>query len=141
MREISETKIRTRTPRSDGVVLGTLFQAIRGVLLIVFNWILFIQYGQIMSIPGMDVMAILPPSIFFIIGLMDIFMVKRVWRMDLNGWRYGIIMSMLILLLTPFAALVYLALHILLLYIIIVLFTVAEIIALVTPDARGYYRT
>ena len=94
-----------------------------------------------MSIPGMDVMAILPPSIFFIIGLMDIFMVKRVWRMDLNGWRYGIIMSMLILLLTPFAALVYLALHILLLYIIIVLFTVAEIIALVTPDARGYYRT
>ena len=141
LREISEIKLRTCTTRPDGVVLGTLLQAIRGILLFAFNWTLFIQFDRIRSVPGLDVMIILPPSSFYLIGFLDILMVKRVWRRDLNGWRYGIAMSMLILLLIPFAYLLYLAFHILLLYIIIILFTIAEIIALVTPSARWFYRT
>ena len=141
MRDISETKLRTRTTRSDGVVISTLLQSTRGTLLLAFNWTLFIQFDRIRSGSGFGVIAfILPPSIYFLIGFLDIFMVKRVWRGDLNGWRYGIVASMLILLITPSVALVYLAIHILLLYIIIVLFTVAEIIALVTPGARRFYR-
>ncbi len=137
--DISEIKLRTRTTRPDGVVLVTLLQAIRGILLLAFNWTFFIQFDRI-RLPGFDFMAIiLPPSIFYLIGFLDILLVKRVWRGDLKGWRYGIVVSMLILLLTPFVALVYLALHILLLYIIIVLFTVAEIVVLVTPSTRRFY--
>ncbi len=67
-------------------------------------------------------------------------MAKRVWRRNLNGWRYGIALSMLILLLFPFSSFIFLTLHIAFLYIIIDLFAIAEIIALVTPDARRFYR-
>ena len=127
--------------RPDGVVLGTLLQAIRGILLFAFNWTLFFQFDQIRSIPGLDVMAIiLPPTIFYFIGFMDIFMAKRVWRRNLNGWRYGITLSMLILLLFPFSSFIFLTLHLAFLYIIIDLFAIAEIIALVTPGARRFYR-
>jgi hypothetical protein len=143
LKAISETKPRTRTPRSDGVVLGTLLQATRGFLLIVFNWYIFVEFDRIRSIPGLDVMAILPPSIYFLIGVIDIFMVKRVWRRGLIGWRYGIAISMLILLLTPmtFSFLIYIESFSAGLYTIIDFFAVAEIIALVTPGARRYYRT
>ena len=85
MRDISETKLSTRPTRSDGVVLGTLFQATRGFLLIVFNWYIFVAFDRIRSIPRLDVMAILPPSIYYLIGFIDILMVKRVWRRSLNG--------------------------------------------------------
>lgn len=84
-------------------------------------------------------MAILPPSIFFLIGFMDIFMAKWVWRNNLNGWRYGIAMSMIIPLVTLVRSV---SLRILtphyagILIILSNLFAVAEIIALVTPSAR-----
>jgi hypothetical protein len=70
-------------------------------------------------------------------------MVKRMWRRDLNGWRYGIAMSILILLLTigPFPILFLFVFYPRgFLIIIIDLFAVAEIIALVTPGARRFYR-
>ncbi len=139
MRDISEIKLRTRTTKPDGVVLGTLLQAIRGTLLLAFNWTLFIQLNRIRGVPGFIVVVILPSSLFYLIGFLDILMAKRVWRRDLNGWRYGIFVSVLILLLTPFAALVFLALHILLLYIVMVFFTVAEIVVLVTLGTRQFY--
>ncbi len=143
LREISEIKHHARTSRSDGVVLGTLFQATRGFLLIVFNWYIIVEFDRIRSIPGLDVMAILPPSIYYLIGFMDIFMVRWMWRMNLNGWRYGIATSMLVLLLTPvtFSFLIYVESFTLGLYIIIDLFAAAEITMLITPDAYRYYRT
>lgn len=141
LRDISETILGNRRTRSDGVVLGTLLQAIRGILLIIFDWTLFIRYGQIRGVPGFDSLIMLPPPIFFLIGFIDILMVKWVWRGDLNGWRYGIAMSLLILLLLPLSSFIFLAFHIAFLYIIIDLFALAEIIALVTPGARRYYRT
>jgi hypothetical protein len=120
-----------------------LLQATRGVLLIVFNWYIFVEFDRIRSIPGLDVMAILPPSTYFLMGLMDIFMVKWVWSRGLNGWRYGIAMSMLILLLTPvtFSFLIYVESFTAGLYIIIDLFALAEIIALVAPSTRRFYQT
>jgi hypothetical protein len=142
LREISEIKHHARTSRSDGVVLATLLQATRGFLLIVFNWYIFVEFDRIRSIPGLDVMAILPPSIYYLIGFMDILMVKWLWGRKLNGWRYGIATSMLVLLLTPvtFSFLIYVESFTLGLYIIIDLFTVGEIVALVTPSARRYIK-
>jgi uncharacterized membrane protein len=84
-------------------------------------------------------MAVLPPSIYFLIGFMDLFMVERVWKKNLNGWRYGVITSILVLLLFPYTFLFFMALHISILIIIIDLFSLAELIALVTPDARRYH--
>jgi hypothetical protein len=141
--EISSTTRETRTSRSDGVVLGTLLQANRGMLLFVFNWTLFIHFGRIRSVPDLTILIMLPPTIFFLVGFIDIFMVKRMWRRDLNGWRYGIAMSILILLLTigPFPILFLFVFYPRgFLIIIIDLFAVAEIIALVTPGARRFYR-
>ncbi|MHA2191607.1 MAG: hypothetical protein ACXACG_16855 [Candidatus Thorarchaeota archaeon] len=139
---ITETILKTRATRSDGVVLGTLLQANRGMLLLVFNWTFLIQFGRIRSIPDLTMLIILPPTIFFLIGFIDIFMVKRMWRRDLNGWRYGIAMSILILLLTigpfPFLFVPYPRGF---LIIIIDLFAVAETIVLVTPGARRFYGT
>lgn len=71
-------------------------------------------------------------------------MAKRVWRRNLNGWRYGIAVSMLILLLTLslFPILNFLAPNnARFLIIIIDLFAAAEILALVTPGARRFYGT
>ena len=89
----------------------------------------------------MDVMAILPPSIFFLLGFMDLFMVKRVWRGDLNGWRYGITMSILILLLITITSgyLILSPLSTSFLFAIIVLFAAVEVIALSTLNARRFY--
>ncbi|MGY5865547.1 MAG: hypothetical protein RTV41_13170 [Candidatus Thorarchaeota archaeon] len=127
--------------RSDGVVLGTLLQAIRGILLFVFNWTLFIRFGQTYYIPGgVDIMAALPPTIYFLIGFMDILTVRRVWRGDHNGWRYGIAMSILILWLIPATPIFYLPLHILFLQVVIDLLAVAQIIVLVIPNTRRFYQ-
>ncbi|MGD9394878.1 MAG: hypothetical protein PVJ05_00435 [Candidatus Thorarchaeota archaeon] len=86
-------------------------------------------------------MAVLPPSIFFLLGFMDLFMVKRVWRGDLNGWRYGITMSILILLLTTITSLYLILspLYTTFLFATIVFFSLAEAIALSTQDARRFY--
>jgi hypothetical protein len=84
----------------------------------------------------------LPLTIFFLVGFIDIFMVRRMWRRDLNGWRYGIAMSILILLLTigPFLFLFVPSPRGFLIT-IIDLFALAETIALVTPGARRFYGT
>jgi hypothetical protein len=102
---------------------------------------LFIQFNRMRSIPGVDVMAVVPPSIFFLLGFMDLFMVNRVWRGDLNGWRYGITMSILILLLTPISSLFLILspLYTAFLFAITLLFSAAEAIALSTQDARCFY--
>ena len=144
MRDISETKFETYTIRPDVVTLATMLQATRGFLLIVFNWTLFIEFEKSRSIPGVDVMAVLPPSIFFLIGFMDILMAKRLWSKGSNGWEYGIAMSAVIcpifctmgaaILLTSFSLTHYSTI----LIIVIALFAIVEIIALVTPDARNY---
>lgn len=141
LRDISETKLRTRTTRPDGVVLATLFQATRGILLFAFNLGLFIQFERMQNIPGVDVMAVLPPSIFFLIGFLDLLMLRRVWGGDLNGWRYGIVMSTLITFLTPstFLVLIFVTSYLAGLYLVIVLFAAAEVIALLNLDARRFY--
>ena len=139
MRDIPETKL---VGRPDAVVLATLLQATRGFLLIAFNWVLFIEFDRVRNIPGVDVMAILTPSIFFLIGFLDFLMLRRVWRRDLNGWRYGIAMSMLIILLTPstFLILIFVTSYLNGLYLVIVIFAAVEVIALLTLDARRYHR-
>ena len=140
LKEISETPSRNPTVRPDEVVLCTLLQGTRGLLLIIFNWILFIRFGP-SSIPSLDIMAALPPSIYLFMGFIDILMVNRLWQGYLTGWRYGIIMSLLVLLFTPVMTLLHSALHIAFLYIIIDLFAVGEIIALVSPSARQFSQT
>ncbi len=142
MRMTSELKFRTRAPRSDSVILGALLQVNRGILLIIFNLTLFIEFGRSRSIPGLDVMAILPPSIYFLIGFIDILMVKRLWKGDLNGWRYGIAMSTFIALLTPFSfsILIFVTSYLMGLFLVIDLFAAAETIALLTLSARRFFR-
>ncbi|MHA2057505.1 MAG: hypothetical protein ACW979_07770 [Candidatus Thorarchaeota archaeon] len=102
---------------------------------------LFIQFGQSMIIPGVDFYTIIPTSIFFLIGFLDIFMVKRVWLRGSNGWEYGIAMSVVIPLLTPVSILILSAHPSAFLYIVIDIIAIAEILALVTPGARRFYGT
>lgn len=141
MREFSEKEFKTRPPRSNGVILGTLLQTTRGMLLIVFNWIIFVKFASRLGVPGLDLMAISPPSIYFIIGALDILTVNWVWKRSLNGWRYGIAMSTIITLLTPltFSILIYVTSYLMGLYLVIDLFAAAEAIALLTLDARRFY--
>ena len=148
LRDISETILGTRTTKPDGVVLATLLQATRGLLLIVFNMTIFIQFGRMRSIPGVDVMAVLPTPIFFLIGFIDILMSKRLWSKGSKDWEYGIAMSAVIccifspvslaILLTPFS-MIYWTLDSAVLVGVIALFAIAELVALVTPDTRNYY--
>ena len=139
LRDISETKL---VARPNAVVLATLLQATRGLLLFAFNWALFVSYGMMRNLPGVDVMAILPPSIFFIIGFLDFLMLKRLWKRDLNGWRYGIAMSTLITLMTPGSVvyLIFVTSYITGLFLVIVFFSAAEVIALLNLDAFRFYR-
>jgi len=141
LREFSEKEFKTRPPRSNGVILGTLLQTTRGMLLIVFNWIIFVKFASRLGVPGLDLMAISPPSIYFIIGALDILTVNWVWKRSLNGWRYGIAMSTIITLLTPltFSILIYVTSYLMGLYLVIDLFAAAEAIALLTLDARRFY--
>jgi len=81
-------------------------------------------------------MAILPPSIFFVIGTMDLLMTKQVWRVTPIGWKYGIGASILVLVLTSVSPLLLLKSHVALLYIIIDFFSLAELVVLLTPDSR-----
>ena len=139
----------TRATRSDGVVLATLLQATRGLLLIVFNMIFFIQFDRMRSIPGVDVMAVRPAPIYLLIGFMDILMSKRLWSKGSHGWEYGIAMSAVIccifssvslaILLAPYSP-DYRTLDSAILVGVIALFAIAELVALVTPDTRNYYR-
>ncbi len=111
------------------------------MLLIVFNWIIFVKFASRLGVPGLDLMAISPPSIYFIIGALDILTVNWVWKRSLNGWRYGIAMSTIITLLTPltFSILIYVTSYLMGLYLVIDLFAAAEAIALLTLDARRFY--
>ncbi|MFW9908125.1 MAG: hypothetical protein ACFFEF_06080 [Candidatus Thorarchaeota archaeon] len=151
---MSIPKIITETnkKRPDGVVLSTLLQGNRGMLLIAFNWTFFIETGIIRSTPSIDIMpyidimAVIPTSVFFFMGIIDLFMTRQVWRRNLNGWRYGLIMSIINLLL-PFYILIVIGVFSVLingigtLLIAIGIFSVAEIIALLTQSSRRFYRT
>jgi len=141
LRDFSEKVFRNRHARSDGVILGVLLQAIRGMLLIIFNWMIFVYFTNRPYVPGLDVMAIAPPSIFFVIGTLDILTVKWVWGRSLNGWRYGIAASMVILLLAPttILMLIFYPPYSAILFSLIELFAIAEILALLTTNARKFY--
>lgn len=140
MSGFSDKKFKTRPPRSNGVILGTLLQATRGMLLIVFNWMILVHFTSRSWGPEIDFMAIAPPSIYFIIGVLDILTANWVWKRSLNGWRYGIAMSTIITLLTPFTLLIliYVTSYLMGLYLFIDLFAAAEAIALLTLDARRF---
>jgi hypothetical protein len=145
LRDISETQIHTPITRPDGVVASTLLQANRGILLIVLDLVLTLRYGAIRIIPvgiipGLDIIFWPPSLVYSLIGIIDLFMVGRIWKKNLNGWWYGVIMSIVILLLVPFLVSVFLAIYILFLYLIIDLFALVELVALITKDAREFYR-
>lgn len=141
LRDFSEKEFRTRPPRSNGVILGTLLQATRGMLLIVFNWMLFIQFANRPSPPGIDLIQILPPSIYFIIGALDILTTRWMWKRNSNGWRYGIASSTVILLLAPttILMLIFSSPYFVILFFLIDLFAITEILVLLTTNARKFY--
>jgi hypothetical protein len=144
--EISKSTIKTQTKRPDSVLLGTLLQATRGMLLIVFNWVIVFHFDHRPYVPGLDVMAIGPPLIFYLMGFMDIIMLPWMKKKRQIGLFYGISMSIVVLLATPNTFLVLAfwpyAGHVNsnLLFALIDAFAGAEIISLVVPSARQYYR-
>jgi hypothetical protein len=144
LRDISETKLWTRTTKPDAIILGTLLQGTRGMLFIVLNWILFVDYGRSMSMPSVDILAVPPSPSYFLLGFMDILMAKRLWSKGSNGWGYCVVMSAVIcsiffysILLAPYS-LNYWRYNSTILVIVVALFSMAEFVALVTPDARNY---
>ncbi|NHI89272.1 MAG: hypothetical protein EAX87_07085 [Candidatus Thorarchaeota archaeon] len=144
MRDISETKSKVPRRKPDSVVVSTLLQADRGILLIILDLVLYFRYGSIRIIPvgiipGTNIIFLPPPLIYFLIGVIDLFMMNLVWEKNLNGWRYGIISSIVILFVVPFFFSIFVSIHISFLYVIIDLFAVVELAALITKDAREFY--
>ena len=144
LRDISETTSKVPRRKPDSVVASTLLQANRGILLIVLDLVLSFRYGSIRIIPvgiipGLDIIFLPPPLIYFLIGVIDLFMMNLIWEKNLNGWRYGIIMSIVILFIVPFFLTFFISIYISFLYVIIDLFAVVELAALITKDAREFY--
>lgn len=137
----SKKEFKNRPPRSNGVILGALLQATRGMLLIVFNWMILVHFASRSWGPELDIMAIAPPSIYFIIGVLDILTARWVWKRNANGWRYGIASSMVILLLAPatMLMLIFATPYFVILFFLIDLFAIAEILSLLTTNARKFY--
>jgi hypothetical protein len=70
-----------------------LLQLTRGLLFIVFNWVLFLHFTPIGNGPSIDVMALAPIFNFFLLGFADLFMARKMWKRSINAWRYGILVS------------------------------------------------
>jgi hypothetical protein len=145
LREISQSTIKTQTKRPDSVLLGMLLQATRGMLLIVFNWVIIFHFDHRPHLP-IDVMIIAFPPVFYLMGFMDIIMLGWMKKERKIVWFYGIFMSIVVLLVAPvmFQSLAFWPFaeyfSSKLLFAIIVVFTGAEIISLAIPSARRYYR-
>jgi len=84
-----------------------------------------------------------PPSpLPFWLGLLDVVTAIQLWRVNIQGWRYGVLMSLVIVL----AASLFLPNIIVLrhdamsiLVIEILLFSAAELIVLITPGVRQHF--
>jgi len=84
-----------------------------------------------------------PPSpLPFWLGLLDVVTAIQLWRVNIQGWRYGVLMSLVIVL----AASLFLPNIIVLrhdamsiLAIEILLFSAAELIVLITPGVRQHF--
>ena len=144
MRDISETKSKVPKRKPDSVVASTLLQANRGFLLIILDLVLSFRYGSIRIIPvgiipGLNIIVLQLSLVYSLIGIIDLFMVGRIWKKNLNGWRYGIIMSIVVLFVVPFFLSFFVSIYISFLYVIIDLFAVVELAALFTKDAREFY--
>ncbi|NHI89269.1 MAG: hypothetical protein EAX87_07070 [Candidatus Thorarchaeota archaeon] len=142
---ILKSTIEVQTKRPDSVLLGTLLQATRGMMLIVFNWVIIFHFDHRPHLP-IDVMIIAFPPVFYLMGFMDIIMLGWMKKERKILWFYGISMSIVILLVAPvmFQSLAFwpYAGHVSskLLFAIIDVFAGAEIISLAIPSARRYYR-
>ncbi|MFX1483713.1 MAG: hypothetical protein ACFFCP_11075, partial [Promethearchaeota archaeon] len=88
LREISKTTDRTTSTRPVSVDLATLLLATRSLLLITFNQMLYLSLP---SDPYTIAVTMLPWFFFF--GLIDIWSAMLVWKGNINGWRYGVIIS------------------------------------------------
>ena len=111
-----------------------------------FNWVFIFQFDHSPHVPGLDFMAIVIPPIFYLMGFMDIIMLGWMKKERKIVWFYGIFMSIVVLLVAPvmFQSLAFWPFaeyfSSKLLFAIIVVFAGAEIISLVIPSARRYYR-
>lgn len=146
MREISEIAGKTTSTRPDSVVLAALLLATRGLLLITLNWILYVNFGQRPSYPnGPDIIAVavaVPPWFFFF-GLVDMWSARLLWRRRIRGWKLGVIVSVVIMLITFMALpLVVFLLHgvEVVLFIGIGVLSIIEVIVLHIPSVRQFCR-
>ena len=128
-------------------MLAALLLATRGLLLITLNWILYMGFGREPSWPnGPDIIAIavaVPPWFFFF-GLVDIWSARLLWRRNIRGWRYGVIVSVVVMLITFMALpLIGFLLHDAkgVLFIVIGTLSMIEVIVLHIPGVRQYCRT
>jgi hypothetical protein len=141
--EISEAVQSTRASRTDGVILAVMLQFTRGLLFIVFNWVLFIESSSIRNGPPIDFIAIVPVFNFFLLGFADIFMARKLWKRSITAWRYGVAASLFSILIAFLAfpsvfGRGYVAAGILLE--IAGIFSVGELLALATSGARRFHR-
>ncbi|MFX1415158.1 MAG: hypothetical protein ACFFC0_00010 [Promethearchaeota archaeon] len=146
MREISEIAGKATSTRPDSVVLAALLLATRGLLLITLNWILYVNYGQRPSYPnGPDViaMAVTAPPWFFFFGLVDIWSARLLWRRRIRGWKLGVIVSVVIMIITFMTLpLIVFLLHNaeVVLFIVVGVLSMIEVIVLHIPGVRQYCR-
>lgn len=145
LEEISKSTIEAQTKRPDSVLLSTLLQATRGMLLIVFNWVIIFHFDHRPYLPIDEMVAVLP-SIYYVMGIIDILMLWWMKKKRQIAWFYGISMSIVVLLVTPIT---FLALAVWpyaghvsskILFALIDVFAGAEIISLAIPSAWRYYR-